>query len=159
MLAQLEQRADVERAEVDRRGELLRIRLRADGVVSTLRGELERMGFAAEESSEASAADARWYGLADVGELSRDEGRVIALRVVPSFAVDRGLARNEITTLSDQVAAALYACFVGHRDTSQPPGGLAVPCGRAVEDATAPLIGPDHAAALGRAIEADLSGG
>jgi len=158
VLAQLEHRADVESAEVDRRGELLRIRLRADGVVSTIRDELERMGFAAENSSDASAADARWYGLSDVGELSRDEGRVIASRVVPPFAVAHGLAHDEIATLSDRVAAALYACFVGHRDTSLPAGGLAVPCGRAVDDATAPLIGPARAAALGQAIEADLAG-
>ncbi len=158
MLAQLEQRADVERAEVDRRGELLRIRLRAGGVVSTIRDELERMGFAAEDPSSVSPDDARWYGLSDVGELSRDEGRVIAARVVPPFAVGHGLADHEIATLSDRVASALYACFARHRDTSLPPGGLAVPCGRAVADATAPLIGPDRAAALGRAIEADLSG-
>ena len=110
------------------------------------------------DPSSVSPDDARWYGLSDVGELSRDEGRVIAARVVPLFAVGHGLADHEIATLSDRVASALYACFARHRDTSLPPGGLAVPCGRAVADATAPLIGPDRAAALGRAIEADLSG-
>ena len=157
MLAQLEHRADVERAQVDRRGELLRIRLWADGVGSAIRDELERMGFAA-EASDASTAGARWYGLSDTGELSRDEGRVIASRVVPPFAAGHGLAHDEIARLSDRVAAALYACFVGHRDTSLPAGGLAVPCGRAVEDAAAPLIGLARAAALGQAIEADLAG-
>jgi hypothetical protein len=158
VLAQLEHRADVERAEVDRRGELLRIRLRAGGAVFAIRDELERMGFAAEVPADTSAADARWYGISDVGELSRDEGQVIASRVVPPFAAAHGLAADAIATLSERVAAALYACFVGHRDTSLPPGGLAVPCGRAVEDAAAPLIGRERAAALGRAIEADLSG-
>ena len=158
MLAQLEHRADVERAEVDRRGELLRIRLRAGGVASAIRDDLERMGFATEDPSDPSAVVARWYGLSDVDELSRDEGRVIASRVVPPFAAGHGLAHDEIATLSDGVAAALYACFVDHRDAALPPGGLALPCARAVEDATAPLIGPERAAALGQAIEADLSG-
>lgn len=158
MLAQLEGRADVETAEVDRRGELLRIRLQANSSVSAIRDDLERMGFAAEEPTDTSTTDARWYGVSDVGDLSRDEGRVIAERVVPPLAISHGLAHDEIAMLSDRVAAALYECFVRHRDTALPPGGLAVPCGRAVEAATVAFIGPDRAAALGRVVEADLGG-
>ena len=157
MLAQLERRAEVERALVDRRGELLRIHFRSGGAVSTIAEELARMGFTAEEAP-ASAPDARWYGLADIGELSRDEARVIASRVVPPFAAGCGLGPELVVPLSERIGDALYACFIGHRETPPAPGGLAVPCGRAVRDAAAPLIGSERAAALGHAIEADLSG-
>ena len=158
MLAQLEERSDVESAEIDRRGELLRIRTRADGTSAVIRVQLELMGFAAEEAPDAGAATIRWYGPASVGELSREESVVIASRVVPPFGTARGMAQAEIDTLSARVATALYECFAGHRDAALRPGGLASPCGRAVEGATYPLLGAERAAELGRAVEADLAG-
>ena len=90
MLAQLEQRADVAAAEVDRRGELLRINLRPPGTLDDIREALERMGFAAEETRD--DVGGRWYGVSDVRELSREEGRVIAYRakVNVSFKYEEG---------------------------------------------------------------------
>jgi len=68
------------------------------------------------------------------------------------------LGQAEIDALSTRVATALYECFVGHRDAGLEPGGLASSCGRAVEGATRLLLGAERAAALGRAVEADLAG-
>ena len=155
MLAQLEKRADVETAEVDRRGELLRVR--ATAAVSVIREELERMGFSAEPVDE-TAAGTRWYGASDVMELSREEARVIAVRVVPPFAATDASTAAEVTELLERVAAALYGCFVEHRDAALRPGGLSVPCGRAILIAASPLVGAERAAALATAIEADLRG-
>lgn len=156
MLAQLERRPDVETAEVDRRGEHVRIRTRGGGDLGAVRDELARLGFAAEEATDVEVV--RWYGSSSVGELSREEGTVIAGRVVPAFGVANGLRPEQIDALTTRVAAALYECFIGHQDAALARGGLASPCARAVEAASAPIIGAGPASALGRAIEADLTG-
>lgn len=156
MLAQLQERADVETAEVDRRGELLRIRLSAGGSVTRIKDELERMGFIAEEAP--GDTGIRWYGPTAVGELSREEARVIAARVVPTFGAANALDHEQISAASALVADALYACFVGQLDGRASPGGLARSCGRAVAHATRQHLGGGRAAALGRAIESDLAG-
>jgi hypothetical protein len=158
VLAHLEERSDVESAEVDRRGEQLRVTLRVGGDAAAIREQLELMGFAAEAALDAAAATVRWYGPATIGELSREESTVIASRVVPAFGAANGLGQTEIDAISTRVATALYECFVGHRDAAFEPGGLASPCGRAVEGATRLLLGAERAAALGRAVEADLAG-
>jgi len=158
VLAQLEGRPDVKRAEVDRRGELLRVTLRASVGAPAIREALEVMGFGAEQAPDAVTAAVRWYGPAEVGELSREESAVIASRVVLPFGAANGLEQTDIDPLSARVAGALYECFVGNRDAGLAPGGLAAPCGRAVEAATRAQLGEDRAALLGRAIEADLAG-
>lgn len=157
MLAQLERRSDIEAAEVDRRGELVRIRTRGVADVMAIRDDLERIGFAAEETAHAVGV-ARWYGRSSVGELSREEGTVIAVRVVPAFDAENHLRPEQVGALTTCVAAALYECFIGHQDAALPMGGLASSCGRAVAVATTALLGPDRAAELARAIEADLTG-
>jgi hypothetical protein len=158
VLAHVEERSDVESAEVDRRGELLRVTLRLGGDAATIREQLEPMGFAAEEALDAAAATVGWYGPASVGELSREESTVIASRVVPSFGAANRLGQAEIDAISARVATALHECFVGHRDDALGPGGLASSCGRAVEGATTSLLGAPLATALRQAIELDLSG-
>lgn len=157
MLAQLEQRSDVATAEVDRRGELLRIRTRGEVDRRAVRDELEGLGFAAEETANAVAV-VRWYGPAAVGELSREEGTVIAARIVPAFSVEHDVRPEQIDALTTRVAAALYECFLAHQDAALVLGGLVASCSRAVNAATSGLLGPGRAAALARAIEADLSG-
>ena len=156
MLAQLEARPDVETAEVDRRGELLRIRTHGDADRSTIRDGLERLGFAAEEAPDAVVA--RWYGRSSVGELSREEATVIAARVVPVFGAADGLQPEQIAGLSARVAKALFECFIANQDAGLMPGGLASSCARAVTAATSPLLGLSRATVLARAIEADVTG-
>jgi hypothetical protein len=96
VLAQLEGRPDVRRAEVDRHGELLRVTLRAGAGAAAIRAALEQMGFAAEEAPDAVTSAVRWYGRSSVGELSREESAVIASRVVLQFGVANGLAQTDI---------------------------------------------------------------
>lgn len=156
MLAQLQRHPDVETAEVDRHGELLRVRLREDSALIEIRAELERMGFGADEAP--AAVRDRWYGPAAVGELSREEAGVIATRVVPAFGAANAIARERVDAAVVLVADALYACFTGGPDLSS-ARGLASSCARAVERATRPHLGAERSAALARAVEADLAGG
>ena len=66
----------MEAAGVDRRGELIRLRLRPGGSIDAVRSALEELGFASE--TVALAAAQRWYGPSDVRELSRDEAESCA---------------------------------------------------------------------------------
>ena len=60
--------------------------------------------------------------------------------------------------MKELVSAALHACFVSHTlEATAPHGTLNDACGRAVEEATSVRLGPNRAAALGRAIEDDLA--
>jgi hypothetical protein len=158
VLARLQEEEAVETAEVDRRGELLRLRLRPSfddtGVVDLLLN----LGFAAEVVDHDVVGTRHWYGLASVGELSREEGKVIAGRVVPPFAEQTGLAVGEVAALKDLVATALHACFIATTlDAAAPHGALNSVCGHAVETAALERLGPHRAAALGKAIQADLA--
>jgi len=156
-LAQLQQREDVETARVDRRGELLRIRLRAGGSVGAVREALEMMGFAAETMDDTAAAR-RWYGASEVRELSREEAEVVASRVTPAFGAAHAMTPADVALASSLAADALYRWFVYRVDGAASGLDMASSCGRAVEAATLSLLGPDQARALGDAIEADLAG-
>ena len=158
MLARLEEEQAVENAEVDRRGELLRVRLRSSFNVSGVVDLLMNLGFAAEVVQHADVGSAHWYGLGTVGELSREEAEVIARRVVPLFARRNGVAVGEVEALVDLVASALHTCIASNSlDAAAPHGVLNSACGRAVEDAALPRLGRERAAALGNAIAADLA--
>jgi hypothetical protein len=119
---------------------------------------LSNLGFAAQVVGHADVGAATWYGLGSVGELSREEAKVIAQRVVPLFAQQAGLAVGEVESLKDLVATALHACFIANTlEAGAPHGALSSACGRAVEDAALPRFGRDRAVALGNAIQADLA--
>jgi hypothetical protein len=152
VLARLQEENDIQSAKVDRRGELLRLRLTSSDVTGLVR-RLAELGFSGEEVPGTDVPAVRWYGLEDVGELSREEAAVIAERVVPSFATAHGITAAETSPLREIVASALHACFVTHPE----PAALDVACGHAVEQATRNRLGPDRAAALGRAIHGDLA--
>lgn len=156
MLARLEEERGVQAAEVDRRGELLRVRLLAGSQVSEVVKALQRLGFAGEVLAN-EPPEVAWYGRDSVGELSREEGHVIARRVVPSFARSHGVDVSEDDALSEVVAEALHGCFLTHTLDANPVGSLLGSCARAVEEATQERLGASRAAALGRAIEADLN--
>jgi hypothetical protein len=157
VLARLEEEDVIDAAEVDRRGELIRLALRSTEEVPQVEKLLRRLGFASEVAVETAVGDRRWYPREAVGELSREEGEVIAQRVVPDFARLNGLATEDGAEIRRLVAAALHKCFVTNvLDATAPASSLHGPCGRAVEQTTRQRIGPARAAALGRAIEADL---
>jgi hypothetical protein len=158
VLARLETEPGVESAEVDRRGELLHVRVGSATDVGRVIDRLHEMGFAGEVITDTEVHGQRWYGPQDVGELSREEAHVIARRVVPLFAEKAHIDAAEVGVLSDLAAAALHDCITARDPAARGPDStLNSVCGRAVEEATRARIGPDRAAALGNAIEADLA--
>lgn len=158
MLARLQEQDEVETAEVDRRGELVRLRLKSTSDVSGVMNLLLDLGFAGEVVGVADVGVSDWYGLGRVGELSQEEGRVIAQRIVPSFALENGLTAGELDVVTELVATSLYACFhASTLDATVPHGALNSACGRAVSEAVRERLGPERAAALGHAIEVDLA--
>ncbi|MEK6207391.1 MAG: hypothetical protein AABM32_07085 [Chloroflexota bacterium] len=158
MLARLEAEVGVNKAEVDRHGELLRIALAPTAEIGPVIARLQELGFIGEIVPEGTTPQ-RWYGRNSVGELSAEEAGVIARRVVPKFAREHGLAGRVEVELISVVTAALHQCFVTNvLDVSAPTHSLDESCGSAAEVATQSQLGEAHAAALGRAIEADLAG-
>jgi hypothetical protein len=158
VLARLEAEPSVDAAEVDRRGELLRIRVRSNADVRGVIDRLLELGFASEPATDADAIAGRWYGVEDVRELSREEAYVIAGRVVPIFAQQASVDAHDVDGLTDVVATALYGCFIARTlDAEEPQGTLNAACGRAVEDAARSRLGQDRASALGMTVEADLA--
>lgn len=158
MLARLEAEPGVDTAEVDRRGELLHVRVGSAADVTHVVDLLQELGFAAELMPDAEIVAQDWYGRDRVGELSQEEAHVIARRVVPPLADQWRLAAHDVEDLSVIVATALHAWFLS-RDpaTSGSAEASRRACGRAVEDAARGRIGNERAALLGSAIEADLA--
>lgn len=156
MLARLEAIDGVALAEVDHRGELLRLRLTSDTALADAVATLREVGYRADPLREAPVVE-RWYGRAAVHELSREEGAVIAGGVVPAFARARGLAPQAAASLEDVVARALYACFA-ERTLAAPanPGALRRECLIAVEMAVRDVLGPEGARDLAAILSADL---
>jgi len=161
VLARLEQIVGVESAEIDRRGELLRLRLAHPETLVVVTRTLEELGFSSDPLGEAhvsAAAVARWYGRGAVGELSREEAGVIARRVVGPFVASRALSATQGARVGDTVARALYECFVAHTLTaSAVPDSLREVCARAVEMAVRPELGIEGAAELARLLREDLA--
>ncbi len=157
MLARLEAIDGVEQAEIDHRGELLRLRVTEMAVLPDARRALTELGY---EASEAGATDAelRWYGSSTVRELSREEANIIARRVVPVFVSRHGLTAADGERLSAVVAEALDACFRAHTlGVAARAGALRAACAEEVAKAAAGIVGVDRARDLRALIEADLS--
>jgi len=157
VLARLEAIDGVEQAEIDHRGELLRLRVTGTAALDDARRALTELGY---EASEAGATDAelRWYGSSTVRELSREEARIIAGRVVPDFASRHGLTAADRERLSAVVAEALYACFSAHTlGAAARAGALRAACAEEVARTAAGIVGVERARDLAARIEADLS--
>lgn len=159
MLARLEDEAGVTKAEVDRHGKLLRIAVAPAAEIEPVIARLQELGFIGEVVPEGTTPE-RWYGRSAVGELSAEEAGVIARRVIPEFSRDHGLAGKVEVELISVVTAALHQCFVTNvLDVGAPTHSLDDSCGRAAQVATQSQLGEARAAALGRAIEADMASG
>ena len=156
MLAHLEKEQAVTSAEVNRHGTLLRVHLVGPDATVAVIARLQELGFMGEVTPN-ETSPGRWYGRDGVGELSAEEARVIARRVVPGFAREHHL-RN-IQVIESVVTAALHQCFVTNvLDVGTPTRALDDSCSRAVRAATRAQLGDDLAALLGLAIQADLAG-
>lgn len=133
-------------AEVDHRGQLLRLRLSDPSALDRTHAALRELGYRADDVSERSAPDARWYGPAQVSEQSREEAGVIARRVVPPFARSQALSSEKADQVRGAVATALHDCFTAHTLVAgAPPGELRAACSDAVHEAIRDLVGPDAA--------------
>lgn len=157
MLARLEAEPSVDVAEVDRRGELLHLRVGSASAVSHVIDLLQELGFAGELVPGVEIAAEDWYGPDRVGELSREEARVIAGRVIPRLAEDGHIEAGEVEALSQVVASALHAWFLTGDPAARGSAELfrSAAC-RAVETAARAQIGTERARILGKAIEIDL---
>ncbi len=156
MLARLEAIEGVERAEVDHRGELLRLHA-SEAAIQDARRALSELGYAATEGR-AVPSDARWYGSSTVRELSREEAKIISGRVLPDFALSHHLTPEDTERLSAAVADALYACFRAHTlGAGTPKGALRAGCSAQVAAAATGIVGAEAARELAASIEADLS--
>jgi len=158
VLARLEAIEGVTTAEVDHRGELLRLSAADGRAVADAAETLRELGYGSDPVPE-PVDRPRWYGRDTVGELSREEGEVIAQRVVRGFARARGLTPGVAERLESAVAGALGAYFARRSiAATTPPGALRDGSVSAVREAAEPLIGPDLARELAVALGRDLNG-
>lgn len=156
MLARLGTIDGVERVEVDHRGELLRIRA-TDAALEASRRVVAELGYEVGPAGDADPG-ARWYGASTVGELSREEAKVITDRVLPGFVASHHLTREQADRLVVVVTDELYACFRAHTlGAGAPPGSLRGVCTEAVATAAAAIVGGDRARDLAALVDADLS--
>lgn len=86
MLARLEEVAGVSFAAIDHSGELLRLVASDGGRLEEVRRVLADLGYDASTAEPAASANRRWYERGAVRDLSHEEAKVIADRVVPAFA-------------------------------------------------------------------------
>ncbi|HEY8825632.1 MAG TPA: hypothetical protein VIP07_12215 [Candidatus Limnocylindria bacterium] len=159
MLARLEALAGTDHAEIDYRGDLLRLSVvdeRALGLAADL---LKQLGYEAEGANDADVQGvAAWYGINSVGDLSRLEAGVIADRIIPTFAQTRKLSADHASQLRAAVVDALHNCFVTHPLSSAPSlGEFRLSCLRAVEESVGPIVGAGSARTLAELLNADMS--
>lgn len=157
MLARLETIDGVLSTAVDHHGEFLRLGVEDERVFDRVRQALTDLGYDVLEASPDEQMDRRWYGSATVRELSREEARIIADRVVPPFALSYGLPDPIAEQLASTVSAALFECFAAHTlGSGAAAASLRNECSDAVAEAAAVLVGADVARDLAARIDTDL---
>jgi hypothetical protein len=127
VLARLEAVDGLTTAKVDHTGELLRLDVTGGHAVADALMTLRELGYGADELPGAVGVG-RWYGRDAVRELSREEGSVIAERVVAAFARLRGMDRAEAERLEAVVAGASRTA--SPRTRSHPGRSPGVRCAR-----------------------------
>jgi hypothetical protein len=159
VLARLEALEDIDHAQVDFSGDLLKLSLRSEHALDLAISALSELGYGAERASAADVdAITVWYDPTSVGDLSRVEAGVIADRIVPPFARARKLSPAATTRVRTAVVDALHDCFVSNALGSGPSlGEFRLSCERAVEDAVRAVVGPEPAHALAALLNIDMS--
>ncbi len=161
MLARLEGLAGVGHAEIDYRGDLLRLSLSDDLALLPVADLLKGLGYESVPASDAEVQTVTsWYDNKSVGDLSRVEATVIASRILPSFALTRKLSPDQTDRLHAAVVDALHNCFVNTPLASGPSlGQFRLSCVRAVEMNVGPILGRASAKTLAELVNADLNQG
>lgn len=159
MLARVEKLEGVDRAEIDYRGDFLRLSLNDGGALAPIGDLLKGLGY---ESVRAAVGEvhavAGWYDVASVGDLSRVEASVIADRLVPSFALAQKLSPDQTERVRGAVVVAFHHCFVRTALPRGPSmGAFRLSCVRSVEDTVRPIVGRASARTLAELVNADLN--
>jgi hypothetical protein len=159
VLARVEELEGVDRAEIDYRGDFLRLALNDGGALALTADLLKGLGYESMRATDGEVQTVtRWYDVASVGDLSRVEASVIADRIVPSFALARKLSPDQIERVRITVVDALHHCFVSTALASGPRlGAFRLSCVRAVEDTVRPIVGRASARTLAELLNADLT--
>ena len=159
MLARVEGLEGVDHADIDYRGDLLRLFLTADGALAIVTDVLKGLGYRSDRASDTDVQNVTsWYDLESVGNLSRVEASVIADRVLPSFVATRKLSPGQTDDLRSAVRDVLHNCFVNTAIANGPSlGEFRLSCVRAVEDTARPIVGPASARTLAELLNADLT--
>lgn len=161
MLARVGDLECVADAEVDHRGEYLRVGA-DEACLDAVRRVLAEAGYAAERVVDANApqikaAVTRWYTARSVSELSREEASALAAEIAPAFLDETGVPVGA-DELRGVIASALADVFTSHslgpRDL---PNTLVRRYGPAVAAAASSLLGPNDAERLGRFVDERLS--
>ncbi|HEY8823546.1 MAG TPA: hypothetical protein VIP07_01545 [Candidatus Limnocylindria bacterium] len=158
MLARLEDLEGVDHAEIDHRGDFLRLSLSNDHAVALAADVLKGLGYASERASDADVQTvASWYDTGSVGDLSRIEASAIAERTVPTFALTRKLGPDATDRVRRAVVDALHNCFVSTPLASGPSlAAFRLLCVRVVEGSLRPIVGRASARTLAELVNADL---
>ena len=159
MLARLEALEDVDHAQVDFSGDLLKLSMRSEHALEPAIALLNELGYGAERASDAETRSVGvWYDTTSVGDLSRVEAGVIAERIVPFFVQARTLSSDQATRVRSAVVDALHTCFVSASLASGPSlAAFRLSCERAVEEAARPMVGREPARELAELLRADMS--
>jgi hypothetical protein len=159
VLARVEDLDGVAHAEIDYRGDLLRLSLSSDLALQLAADLLKGLGYESERASDAEVQTVtRWYDIDSVGDLSRVEASVIAERTVPPFALTRKLSPDQTDRVRGAVVDALHNCFVSTPLASRPSlGAFRLSCVRTVEESVRPIVGRASARTLGALLNADLN--
>lgn len=145
-------------AQVDHRGELLRLVVSDESVLATVRNELSALGYGAEPMDGLVASDVRWHAFDEVRDLSREEAEIITRRVTSAFRHSRVLSTSDAIRLEHGVAEALYRCFGANElGPSDAPGTLRSVCCDAAEEAVRAIVGDDAAREYASLLAKDLS--
>ena len=159
MLARVEGLEGMDHAQIDYRGDFLRLFLSDIHALASTADLLKVLGCESERAGDADVWTAStWYDTESVGDLSRVEASVIADRVLPSFVATRKLSRGQTDDLRNAVRDALHNCFVNTSLGNGPSlGEFRLSCVRAVEDNARPIVGPASARTLAELLNADLT--
>ena len=124
------------------------------GQTAQVRARLSDLGYETEElkpSESTEAPEGRWYTPAD---LSHEEARVLALRIVRAFGREHPVDPGVAAAVQQSVEEALFGCFVATPvGSGAAPGSLRTECGAAVAAAAGDILGSGGARALGEFVD------
>ena len=150
MLARLGRTQGIATVEADRTGELLRLRVESPAVFASAHTVLRELGYdATVPDPPPVATESRWYDASRVGELSREEARTLAHRIMSAYAAEGIMRKDALASLTDGIERAIARVLVSAVLASDDrPGELREQCVRAVEAVARPIVGDEGAEAI-----------